>query len=76
MTDHKHIVLTSHPSKGGPQPPQVRWAAATANERGPVIGSLNNPQQRNVIGMHSGAYGLYAHSQFPPASSTQSIAPT
>jgi GTP cyclohydrolase II len=59
MTDHKHIVLTSHPSKEGPQPPQIRWAAATPKERGPVIGSLNNPRQRNVIGVHSGAYGLY-----------------
>jgi hypothetical protein len=27
--------------------------------RGPVVGSLKNPHQRNVIGVHSGAYGLY-----------------
>jgi GTP cyclohydrolase II len=59
MADHKHIVLTSHPSKGGPKPPAIRWGAATSRERGPVIGSLPNPQQRNVIGVHSGAYGLY-----------------
>jgi GTP cyclohydrolase II len=59
MADHKHIVLTSHPSKGGPKPPALKWGAATAKERGPVIGSLHNPQQRNVIGVHSGAYGLY-----------------
>src|SRR5437868_11871895 len=59
MTDHKHIVLTSHPSKGQVQPPILRWGAATPQERGPVIGSLRNPQQRNVIGVHSGAYGLY-----------------
>jgi GTP cyclohydrolase II len=59
MTNHKHIVLTSHPSKGGPQPPKIHWGAASSRERGPVIGSLNNPQQRNVIGVHSGAYGLY-----------------
>ena len=59
MTDHKHIVLTSHPSKGGPQPPALKWGAATSRERGPVIGSQSNPQQRNVIGVHSGAYGLY-----------------
>ena len=54
-----HIKLTSHPSKGGPQPPDIRWGAATAKERGPVIGSSNNPAQRNVIGVHSGAYGVY-----------------
>jgi GTP cyclohydrolase II len=59
MADHKHIVLTSHPSKGGPKVPNLRWGAPTAKERGPVIGSLQNPHQRNVIGVHSGAYGLY-----------------
>ena len=59
MADHKHIVLTSHPSKGGPKVPGLKWGAVTAHERGPVIGSLHNPQQRNVIGVHSGAYGLY-----------------
>ena len=39
--------------------PGLKWGAVTAHERGPVIGSLHNPQQRNVIGVHSGAYGLY-----------------
>src|SRR5690606_17663882 len=59
MSEHRHIVLTSHPPKGGHRPPPVNWGAPTAAERGPVIGSLNNPHQRNVIGVHSGAYGLY-----------------
>ena len=59
MSEPKHIVLHSHPSKGGPKAPEIHWGAPTAKERGPVIGSLKNPQQRNVIGVHSGAYGLY-----------------
>ena len=59
MSDPKHIVLTSHPPKGPSLTGPIVWGAATAKARGPVIGSLNNPQQRNVIGVHSGAYGVY-----------------
>jgi GTP cyclohydrolase II len=59
MADMKHIVLTSHPPKGASQSPAINWGAATAKERGPVIGSMNKPEQRNVVGVHSGAYGLY-----------------
>ena len=59
MADRKHIILNSHPAKGGPQPPAIHWGADNAKARGPVIGSLKNPHQRNVIGVHSGAYGLY-----------------
>ena len=59
MADMKHIVLTSHPPKDASQSPAINWGAATAKERGPVIGSMNKPEQRNVVGVHSGAYGLY-----------------
>ena len=55
-----HIVLTSHPlGRSAGQSPPIRWGAATAAERGPVVASLTNPAQRNAIGTHSGAYGLY-----------------
>ena len=57
--DQKHIVLSSHPRKGVVGAPDIHWGAATAKLRGPVIGSQANPQQRNVIGVHSGAYGVY-----------------
>ena len=59
MSDPKHIVLTSHPPKGPSLTVPIVWGAATAKARGPVIGSLSNPHQRNVIGVHSGAYGVY-----------------
>ncbi|MEP7067888.1 MAG: GTP cyclohydrolase II [Usitatibacter sp.] len=55
-----HIVLSSHPSgqRRGPFH-EVRWGAATARERGPVIASLTNVSQRNAIGTHAGAYAVY-----------------
>ena len=59
MAEQRHIVLTSHPPKSRARPPSVTWGAATSAERGPVIGSLYQPEQRNVIGVHSGAYGVY-----------------
>ncbi len=59
MAEQKHIVLSSHPPRGPSKIVPVNWGAATAKERGPVIGSNKNPHQRNVIGVHSGAYGLY-----------------
>jgi GTP cyclohydrolase II len=53
-----HIKLTSHPSQRGAAWP-VQWGAATAAERGPVVGAVNDGAQRNVIGAHSGSYALY-----------------
>lgn len=55
----KHIVLASHPSGNGEKPPPVDWGAPSPRERGPIVASLNDPAHRNVIGTHSGAYGLY-----------------
>ncbi|HEY8566771.1 MAG TPA: GTP cyclohydrolase II [Beijerinckiaceae bacterium] len=55
-----HIRLTSHPEPGAASNRfPVRWGAATARERGPVIGSTTSPADRNVIGAHGGAYALY-----------------
>jgi GTP cyclohydrolase II len=56
----RHIRLTSHPERQGPDGvPAVHWGAASAAERGPVIGTTTNRSQRNVIGAHSGSYGVY-----------------
>ena len=55
-----HIRLTSHPEPGTAATRfPIRWGAATARERGPVIGSVTNPADRNVIGAHGGAYSVY-----------------
>jgi GTP cyclohydrolase II len=54
-----HIRLTSHPEPGTGSRLAIQWGAATARERGPVIGSVTNPADRNVIGAHGGSYALY-----------------
>src|SRR4029453_8021632 len=55
----KHIRLTSHPVEGSEGLPPIRWGQADPRARGPVIGSTSNRSQRNVIGTHSGSYGVY-----------------
>ena len=55
----KHIVLTSHPSGSKDKPPPVHWGAASAAERGPIVGTLGEMAHRNAIGTHSGQYALY-----------------
>jgi GTP cyclohydrolase II len=54
-----HIRLTSHPSKGKPHKFPIAWGAASAQARGPVIGSTTARDHRNVIGAHGGAYSVY-----------------
>ena len=53
-----HIRLTSHPEPGAARWP-IRWGAADPRERGPIIGTVTNPADRNVIGANGGAYSLY-----------------
>ena len=55
----RHIRLTSHPGQGSAGAPAIVWGAADALARGPVVGSTTNRSQRNVIGTHSGSYGVY-----------------
>ncbi|MCR5865888.1 GTP cyclohydrolase II [Aquincola sp. J276] len=56
----RHIRLTSHPGQQGPGgAPIIQWGAADPVLRGPVVGSTTSRAQRNVIGTHSGSYGVY-----------------
>ncbi len=55
----RHIRLTSHPGQGTAGAPAIHWGAADALERGPVVGTTTNRSQRNVVGTHSGSYGVY-----------------
>ncbi len=55
----RHIVLTSHPSHFGPKPIPISWGASDPLQRGPLIATLTNLAQRNVIGTHSGSYAVY-----------------
>jgi len=54
-----HIRLTSHPAPGTKHRFPINWGAATARERGPIIGTVSRPQERNVIGSHGGSYAVY-----------------
>ena len=55
----QHIRLTSHPEPGAVGRHPVRWGEADPQARGPVIGSVTNPADRNVIGSHGGSYSIY-----------------
>lgn len=54
-----HIRLTSHPVEGAYGALPVHWGAPDPHVRGPIVGSTANRSQRNVIGSHSGSYGIY-----------------
>ena len=54
-----HIRLTSHPEPGSTPRFPIQWGAATARGRGPIIGTVSRPGDRNVIGSHGGSYALY-----------------
>ena len=55
----RHIRLTSHPGQGTDAAPALNWGQADPQARGPIVGSTTNRSQRNVIGTHSGSYGVY-----------------
>lgn len=55
----KHIRLTSHPVEGAYGALPIHWGRADPKARGPIVGSTTNRSQRNVIGTHSGSYGVY-----------------
>jgi len=55
----EHIRLTSHPEPGAKLRFPINWGAATARERGPIIGTVSQPGDRNVIGSHGGSYSVY-----------------
>jgi len=54
-----HIRLTSHPEPGGKARFPIHWGAADPLKRGPIIGTVSRPGDRNVIGSHGGSYALY-----------------
>src|SRR5271155_5581454 len=52
----EHIRLTSHPEPGAKLSFPIEWGAPSARERGPIVGTVSRPQERNVIGSHGGSY--------------------
>lgn len=54
-----HICLTSHAIEMPFNAPKINWFAANSHERGPIIGTISDKQQRNCIGSHGGSYTIY-----------------
>ena len=54
-----HIRITSHPEPGGKPRFPIHWGAPNPRERGPIIGTVSRPGDRNAIGSHGGSYALY-----------------
>ncbi|MGI4800464.1 MAG: GTP cyclohydrolase II [Janthinobacterium lividum] len=52
------IVLTSHPRNAVIRRP-VTWGAGDGRARGPVVATITDTADRNVIGAHAGAYSVY-----------------
>ena len=55
----QHIRLTSHPGQGTTGAPALQWGAPDPLVRGPIVGTTTHRSQRNVVGTHSGSYGVY-----------------
>lgn len=55
----RHIRLTSHPAGAGTGALPLRWGAASAELRGPVVASPAAARHRNAIGSYSGSYAIY-----------------
>jgi hypothetical protein len=62
MTSNRkgHIRITSHPEPGAASNRHpIHWGSPDPAKRGPIIGTVSRPQDRNVIGAHGGTYSLY-----------------
>ncbi|OUR98603.1 hypothetical protein A9Q84_04090 [Halobacteriovorax marinus] len=65
-----HVVLTSHSNQIFKESLPIKWGADNAKERGPVIATISEKENRNAIGTHSGSYTVYralsiANGDFP-----------
>ena len=54
-----HVVLTSHYKQIFKKSIEIKWGAKNPLERGPVVGTISEKENRNAIGTHSGSYTVY-----------------
>ena len=54
-----HVVLTSHKNTIFKDVPPIKWGEKDPNERGPIIATISEKENRNAIGSHSGSYTVY-----------------
>jgi GTP cyclohydrolase II len=59
MERSPHVVLTSHSPQVYKETIPVHWAERDPLKRGPIIGTISEKENRNVIGTHSGSYTIY-----------------
>jgi GTP cyclohydrolase II len=52
-----HVVLSSHSNQFDAV--RINWGARDPLVRGPIIGTISNKTDRNVIGTHGGSYTVY-----------------
>ncbi len=57
VDDGTHVVLSSHRNQFDAV--RINWGARDPLERGPIIGTISNKMDRNVIGTHGGSYTVY-----------------
>jgi len=65
-----HVVLTSHSNQVYKESLPIKWGAKDPKERGPIIATISEKENRNAIGTHSGSYTVYralsiANGDFP-----------
>lgn len=54
-----HVVLTSHSNQIFKESLPINWGAENPKERGPIIATISEKENRNAIGTHSGSYTVY-----------------
>ena len=70
MKRTSHVVLTSHSNQVFQESLPIEWGKKDPLERGPIIATISEKDNRNAIGTHSGSYTVYramsiAAGQFP-----------
>jgi GTP cyclohydrolase II len=65
-----HVILTSHSNHIFKESIPINWGAKDPKDRGPVIATISEKENRNAIGTHSGSYTVYralsiANGDFP-----------
>ncbi len=54
-----HVVLTSHSNQIYKKSIPLQWGHKDPKERGPIIATISEKENRNAIGSHSGSYTVY-----------------
>ncbi|MFZ8933014.1 MAG: GTP cyclohydrolase II [Bacteriovoracaceae bacterium] len=54
-----HIILATHHKQIYNESISLDWGSKDPKTRGPIVGTLNSREHRNVIGTHSGSYTVY-----------------